>query len=133
MRTAISTLFLSTAFVAKLGKGEATAIADFRIVHAELVSVVTECQRLGQVVGQRLESAEMARPGISVEIESDAFDPSRVDETRSAFGEARRPDRVVKIGSKGQELRIGLVGLHLTPNWRWQASSASPLRTWQTL
>src|SRR5690349_1510755 len=83
--------------IAQLGEGEAPAIADLRIVHAELVPVITERQRLRQIVRQRLEPAEMPRPAFLVQLEADAFGPALIDETRDTFGEARRLDSVVKF------------------------------------
>ena len=47
--------------VAQLGEQEAAAVADVGVVHAELVAVVAQRQRLGEVAGQRLEAGEMAR------------------------------------------------------------------------
>ena len=59
----------SVPIIAKLREEEAAAVADLRIVHAELMAVVTQRQRLGEVVGERLEAAEMRFPPLRVEFE----------------------------------------------------------------
>ena len=63
----------SVPIIAKLREEEAAAVADLRIVHAELMAVVAQRQRLGEVVGERLEAAEMRFPPLRVELEPDAL------------------------------------------------------------
>ena len=61
-RTLGSEVEQAVPLVAKLGEGEAAAVADVRIVHAELMAVISKRERLRQIVRQRLEPAEMPRP-----------------------------------------------------------------------
>ena len=65
----------AVAIVAQLGQQEAAAVADFRVVHAELMAVVSQGKGLVEVVGKRFEATEMPRPTIFVELKSYAFGP----------------------------------------------------------
>ena len=62
--------------VAKLGEGEAAPVADLRVVNAELMAVIAKRERVGQVVRQRLEPAEMRRPLLVGQVQPDAALPS---------------------------------------------------------
>ena len=44
------------------------------------MAVIAERQRLGEVVGQRLEAAEMPRPSL-VQVQPDALGPALIEET----------------------------------------------------
>ena len=50
------------ACIAQLREEEAAPVADVRVVHAELVAVIAQRQRLGQRARQRLEAAEVRDP-----------------------------------------------------------------------
>ena len=69
------------AVVAQLGEQEAAAVADLGIVHAELVAVIAQRQRLRQVVRQRLEAAEMRVPS-RPSAKPDPLGPAPVEEAR---------------------------------------------------
>ena len=100
------------AIISQLGKGEAAAVADVRIVHAELMSVVTQRERLREIVRQRFEPAEVPRPRRVFEVQSDAFGPAMVEESGDALRKSGRLDRVVEVAAKDEDLRIGLVAAH---------------------
>ena len=100
-----------SAIVAKLREEEAAAVADFRIVHAELMAVIAKRQRLGEVVGQRFKAAEMPRPSL-VEMQPDALGPTLIQKTWCAIGEPRRLDRIVEFAAERQECRIGPITAH---------------------
>ena len=71
----------AAAIVAELGEGEAAAVADLRVVHAELMAVVAQRQRLGEVVGQRLRTGRNGAPSRA---------SSRSSPTRSAQRSLRK-------------------------------------------
>lgn len=71
--------------------------------------MVAKCQRLVEVVRQRLEAAEMTGPGFVAEIEADPFGPAVIYKALLAFGKARRLDRVIEVRPEVQDLRIGTV------------------------
>src|SRR5918993_1342604 len=72
--------------VAKLREQEAAAIADVGIVHPELVAVVAERERLLEVIGERLEAAEMRRPLSVVEIaETDPIGSAATQQMRRGW------------------------------------------------
>ena len=52
----------AVAEVVELGEEEAAAVAEVGVVHAELVAVVAQRERLREAAGQRLEAAEMRDP-----------------------------------------------------------------------
>ena len=52
----------AVAIVAELREGEAAAVADLGIVHAELVAVITQRQRLRQVVAAAARTGRNAPP-----------------------------------------------------------------------
>ena len=97
--------------VAQLGEQEAAAVADLGIVHAELVAVIAQRQRLRQVVGQRLEAAEMRFPVVIELAEADAIGPALVEEARDRRREARRLDRIVEVRAKLENPRVWTIGL----------------------
>ena len=98
--------------LAELSEGEAAAIADVGIVHAELMTVVAERERLDEVAGQRLEAAEMRRPPLLIEFQPHPFRPAPIEEARHAFGKHGRLDRVIEIRPELEQLRVGAVGDH---------------------
>lgn len=74
------------------------------------MAVIAKRQRLGEVVRQRLEPAEVPRPGVVIELQAYTFGPALVYEARLAFGERRRLDSVVEVRPQRQDLRIRPVG-----------------------
>ena len=46
-----------------MGEQEAAAVAQVRIVVLELVAVITQRERLFQILGKRVEVCEVAQPG----------------------------------------------------------------------
>src|SRR3982750_2093582 len=74
--------------------------------------MVAERERLREVVRQRFEPAEVPRPRLVFEVQSDAFGPAAVEEARGAFREFRRLDRVVEVAAKSEDLRVGPVAAH---------------------
>src|SRR6185369_5157653 len=99
----------SAAIVAKLREQEAAAVADLRIVHAELMAVITQRQRLRQVVGQRAEPAEMRGPALFTELKPDPQRSAAVEKARRASREFRDLDRVVEITTELEDFRIGAI------------------------
>src|SRR5690606_6756543 len=62
--------------VEQLPGEKAAAVAEVRVVHAELVTVVAQRERFGEVLGQRREGGEVALPLVRVELaEPDALRP----------------------------------------------------------
>ena len=92
------------AAVAQLREQEAAAVADVGIVHPELVAVIAQRQRLGEIVGQRLEAAEMADPFLVAQIrQADRRRPAVVAEAQDRLRESRppRPDRRRRRRARG--------------------------------
>ena len=100
----------SVLIIPQLGKGEPASVADLGIVHAELVPVIAQRQRLREVVRQRLEAAEMPLPILLAEVQSDAAGPAFVDEAANAFGEGGGLDWIVEISAEIEDCRVGPVG-----------------------
>src|SRR5689334_4003376 len=98
--------------VAKLGEGEATPVPDVRIVHAELMPVITQRERPRQIIWQGLEPAEMLRPLSPGEIQCDTRSPALVEKARRALWETRGLDRIVEVLAKREDLRIRPVACH---------------------
>jgi hypothetical protein len=61
------------------------------------MAMIPKRQRLRHVVGQGFKTTEVAPPGVFVEIEADPFRPALIEETRLAFREMRRLDRIIKV------------------------------------
>src|SRR5437868_12213894 len=97
--------------VAELGEGEAAAVADVRIVHAELMAVITQRQELAKVLGQRLETAEMPGPFLVARVQPDALCPALIEKAGNAFAKVRRFYRVVESGTQIEDRG-------LAPIWR---------------
>ena len=75
--------------VAQLREEEAAAVAEVGVVRAELMAVVAQRQRLREVVGQRLEAAEVALPlGVGEGVEPDARGPALVAEAEPVAGKS---------------------------------------------
>src|SRR5690606_7995630 len=83
---------------------EAAAVADVRIIGAELMAVIAQRQRLGQAAGQRLEAAEMRDPLFVAErIEADAGRRAIVAETQDRPGDARSRYGIVECLAGGED------------------------------
>ncbi len=81
--------------VARLGEEEAAAVAEVGVVHAELVAVVAQRQRLGEAAGKRREAAEMVEPvGVGEGVEADPRGPAPVAEAQARLGKVGGPDDV---------------------------------------
>jgi len=85
--------------------------------------VIAKGQRLGQVIRQRLETAEMRRPLLLVEVQANALRPSIVDEARLAVRKARGLNRIVEGVTQVDDAGIGQVGNRITI-WRLVGGSA---------
>ncbi len=97
--------------VAELSEQEAAAVADVRIVHPELVAVVAQRERLGEIVRKRLEAAEMADPLRVVEpAEADRAGRDVVAEPQDGLREAGRLDRIVEGLAELEYRPLGAVG-----------------------
>jgi hypothetical protein len=101
--------------VAQLREGEATPVANLRIVHAKLVPVVPKRERLREIVRQRFEPAEVCDPFVVPEVEPDPLGPAPVEEARRALRETGRLYGIVEVGPESQELGIGPAGCHRAP------------------
>ena len=106
--------------IAELREGEAAAVADLGVVHAELVTVIAKGERLLEIVGQRLEPAEMPRPAVLVELEPDPFRPAALTNRGMHFGKRRRLDRVVEIRPEVEDLRVGAIVGHCRVSGRFR-------------
>src|SRR3546814_7742263 len=74
--------------VPKLREQEAAAVPDVGIVHAELMPMIAQRQRLGQRSLQRLEPAEMRQPLLIAQVaEAHRFRPSVIAETQDGSEE----------------------------------------------
>ena len=104
-----TSLMESVPIIAKLREEEAAAVADLRIVHPELMAVVAQGQRLGEVVGKRLEAAEMGYPARRGEFEPNMLGRAMVEEARDRLGKFRRIDRIVEFGPEAEDLGVGPV------------------------
>jgi hypothetical protein len=76
--------------------------------------VVAQGDRFLEIVGQRLEAAEMRRPPIAIELKSDLLRPSPVEKSGPAFGEGRGLDDIEVIGPKRENAGIGPIIIHRT-------------------
>ena len=96
--------------VAQLREQEAAAVADVGVVHAELVAVIAQRQRLREVVRQRLEAAEMADPLLVAQpVEPDRRRRAVVAEAQDRLREIGRRDRIVEIVAELEDRRFGPV------------------------
>ena len=96
--------------VAQLRKQEAAAIADLRVIAAELMPVITHRQWLGEIVRQGFKALEMRDAGVRVErLQPGRAGPAPIPETLDSGRKGGRLDRVGKIGAQGHEARIGRV------------------------
>ncbi len=100
--------------VAKLREEEAAPVADVGIVHPELVPVITERQRLAEIVRQRLETSKMAEPFLVAEpAETDGRCPAIVPEAQNRLREVGGLDRVVKGIAQRMDCGFGAIGAGL--------------------
>jgi hypothetical protein len=100
--------------VTHLREEKTAAIADFWIEDAELMAVIAQRQRLREIVGQRLETGEMAQPlGVAQPAEAHRCRPALVAEAELLTREIRRSDGIGQPGSEGQDSGIGPVGSSL--------------------
>ena len=96
--------------VAQLGKQEAAPVADIGVIVAELVAVIAQRQRLGQIAGQRLETAEMADPfGIAQPGETDRLVPAVVAEAQLMAREVGRAHGIGQPAAQLGDWRIGAI------------------------
>ena len=92
-----------TAIVAKLRESEAAAVADLRIVDAELMAVIAKRQRLGADCRAAVRTGRNARAQSLVEMQSDALGPTLVEKTRRAIGNRAGSTAIVEIAAERQE------------------------------
>ena len=103
----------AAARVAQLREQEAAAVADVGIVHPELVAVIAQRERLGEVVRQRLEPAEMADPVVVARArQPDRAAQRPVAEAQDRLREIGRRDRVVEVVPELEDLRLGSIEGH---------------------
>ena len=74
---------------------------------AELVAVIAQRQRLGQIAGKRLEAREMRFPLDAAQ--PDPIGPAVIEEARDRGGKVGRGDGIVKSRPK---LKDGLLRVH---------------------
>lgn len=120
--------------VAQLCKQKAPAIADVGIVIAELVAMIAQRQRRGQIVGQRLEPAEMGQPFFLAQfVQPNALVPSLVAKSQDMVGKVGWHRRVADLFPQAGDLDIGLVdglaGLGLRFIWHFPTVAANRLRS----
>ena len=96
--------------ISELRVEEAAPIAEARVVHAELVAVVPERERLREVLAQGLEAGEGALPFAVVErAEADPLGPALVAETQRVPREAGGDDDIGEAFAQVEEARVGLI------------------------
>ena len=82
----------------QLREQEPAAIADVGVVLAELVTVIAQRQRLGEVAGQRLEARQMGDPlRLGPAAKTDPLRPPPIDKARHRRGKRRGRDGIVEI------------------------------------
>jgi hypothetical protein len=107
---------------AQLREKEAAPIAEIGIVHAELVAVIAQRQRLGLRVRQRFEPTEMCQPlRIAQRVEADGCRRAVVAETQDMRRKIRRLDR---IGDEVGDFCDRVFGLVITC---WQGVLHGPI------
>jgi len=98
--------------LAKLREQESSPVADVGIVHSKLMAVIPKRQRLGEIIREGLEAAEMRCPFVLGKgAKSDSLSRSPVQESRFALRKIRSIDRVEEAFFKLQNFRVGPVGL----------------------
>lgn len=99
-----------TAAVAQLGVEKPASVAQVGVINPELMAVVTQGERPGQVLRQRFETPEMSDPARIVDpLESHSRGPSIVAEPHAMLWKTCRFDRVREPRSKLQDDRIGAI------------------------
>src|SRR6478735_2208061 len=87
-----------SAIVAELRKEKAAAVADFRVVHAELMAVIAQRQRLCEVVGERLEAAKMCSAlGLAQRVKPNVRCPPIVEKAGHGLREVRWNDSIEEV------------------------------------
>src|SRR3546814_17587566 len=90
-----------SAIVAKRREQEAAPVADIGVVIAELVAVIAQRERCGQIIGQGFEPAEMGDPlGVAQRVQPHARRRAIVAEAPPRPGKARGLDRFVEYGAE---------------------------------
>ena len=93
-------------------KRKRAAVAELRVVHVELVTVVAQRQRLRQVAGERLEAGEVRLPlGVGERVETDGGGVSLVAEAEHTPGERGRRDLVGEAFAELLDVRRGAVAI----------------------
>src|SRR5205085_5536617 len=97
--------------VAELGEEETPPVADVGIIGAELVPMIAQRQRLGEVVRERLEAAEAAEPLLVRQgVEPDRRRPAVVAEAKDRLREIGGADGIVEGFAELEDRGIGRVG-----------------------
>ena len=95
---------------AQLRVQEAAPVADFGIVHAELVAMVSQCQRALQITAQRFEPAEMGDPVVIRKmIQPHAGRRPIIAPAQLRLRKCRRGDRVAQPIGEGQNGRRSIL------------------------
>lgn len=120
--------------VAHLRKQKASAIADFRIIVAELMAMIAQRKRRRQIVGERLEFAEMGKPILFIQIiQPDALVPTVISEPQNMlrkFGSCHRiADQLSQLGDLDIGLIDGLAGFELRFIWHSLTVAANRSRS----
>ena len=81
----------------QLGEQEAAPVAELRVIHPELVSVIAQRERLRMAAGQWREAPEMLDPfGVGQRAQTDPLGPALIAITQYMRGKRRRRDHVVE-------------------------------------
>lgn len=97
--------------VAHLGKEETAPVADLGVVHAELVAVVTQRQRLRQIAGKGFEPAEMAGPLLVRQIiQPDRRVPAAIAVAEQSLREIGSRHRITEPAGEDVDFRVGTIG-----------------------
>jgi hypothetical protein len=110
--------------VPDLRKKETATVADFRIIHPELMAVIFQSKWLDQIIRERLEAPKMPDPtGVVIISQPNSRCPAVVAKPQASLREIRRADRISNFPAKTGDLRIGTVG-----GWGWFENHPSHLR-----
>ena len=97
--------------VPNLRESEPAPVTDLGIVHAELVAVVPQRDRLRHVVGQGLEPRHVARPVLVTELaEAHRLVPTAIAKAQLGLRKPRRVDRVSEPLGESEDLRVRAIG-----------------------
>src|SRR5690348_17107610 len=89
------------------------------------MTMVTKCQGCAEIVGQRLEAAEVRGPASFIQFESNAISPTHIEETRYRERKFGGLNDIVELVAERQDLRVGPVLRHRSPSRAEGRSSAS--------